>query len=180
MFLFVLMCLYFQHPWVIIHGCARRLLSTAVPVGLHPRLCPWVITHGCVLSPLRGSDINCVLTVGYVRFAHFTHGCVLTPLWGYLWLSPIPWGYTHVCARRLSPTAFMRIASVTMNFLYLFSILISSWRYCEKQSREGRRLDWRCCHPVVPNSFFLVGCPSGHCPRDMLLSAGGLASTQNA
>ena len=57
--------------------------------------------------------------------------------------------------RGLAPTAFMRIASVTVNFLYLFSILISSSRCCEKQSRECRRLDWRFCHPVVPNSFFL-------------------------
>jgi len=74
----------------------------------------------------------------------------------------------------------MRIASETVNFLYLFSFLISSLRYFEKQSREGWRMDWRSCHPLVPNSFFLVGGPSGHCPRDMLLSAGGLASTQNA
>ena len=35
---------------------------------------PWVAPTALFLPPLRGSNVNIVFTVGYVRVAHFTHG----------------------------------------------------------------------------------------------------------
>ena len=35
---------------------------------------PWLTPVVVILPPLRGSNVNIVFSVGYVRVAHFTHG----------------------------------------------------------------------------------------------------------
>ena len=76
------------HP---IRGLSPNPWVATQSVGYHPRL--WYVTatrlymvflstvgatHGCVLTPLRGFDVNSMLTVGYVHAfgVHFTHGYV--------------------------------------------------------------------------------------------------------
>ncbi len=45
---------------------------------------PWVAPTGVILPSLRGSYVNIIFTVGYVRVAHFTHGWGLPPLRGFV------------------------------------------------------------------------------------------------